>query len=281
MTYFEGTSIPTGVLDNANANRIVDEYLTPNLLMFRQIEVHDEQLIALPDRETWKAVWGNILQNETVSIVRAGKVLNEDEYYVDYKAGKLTFLDQTEDYKIPLGTTTVDIYSGDGTPAIDVTMSYKFDYFPSEVLYSMVKQSLTVVNSLGNNNSPTSYTIKNMPSYYDGPVTDLAYAKCMEKLLLDFDLWKSRLIFAVGPDSLLEGNGGDIVGQLQTLKRNAEERAYKVLDNPRFKSGYVTTTPTDAYWRAVRSVGITGYGTGGDTPGTGRYRGWKPNRVSF
>jgi hypothetical protein len=280
MQFYAGTSIEIGSLSSATANLIIDEYLTPNLLMFRQIPVHDETLIPLNDKESWKTLWGNILANEEFSLVRSGKVLSLDEFYVDRKYGKVTFLDQTADYKIPLGNTQIDIYCADGTPAIDVVASYTFDYFPAEVLYGMVKHALNVVNSSGNNASPTAYTIDNMPSYFQAPVTDITFAKCMERLLLDYDLWKSRLIFAIGPDSFLEGQSGDIVGQLQTLKHNAEERAYKILDNPRFKTGYHITAPTQNYWRAVRGIGVTGSQTG-DTPYGGRYRGWRPNRVTM
>ncbi len=280
MEFYSGTSIPIGTLADPIANRIVDEYLTPNLFMFRQIPVHDEALVALSDKETWKTVWGNILVNEEVTIIRAGKVLTPDEFVLDNKTGKLYFTDQTADWKIPLGTTQVEIYCADGTSAIDVVASYTFDYFPADILLSMVKQGLNVVNSAGNNTSPTAYTMKNMPSYFEAPVTDLAFAKCMERLLLDYDLWKSRLIFAIGPDSFLEGQGGDIVGQLQTLKKNAEERAYKVLDNPRFKTGYHIAAPTMNYWRAIRGVGVTG-GMSGEQTWGGRYRGWRPNRVSM
>jgi hypothetical protein len=280
MAFYEGTSIEIGTLSSKNANTIVDEYLTPNLLMFRQIPVHDEPLRSLSDRETWKTLWGNILEEEEITIVRAGKILNDTEYEVDRLYGKVTFTDQTVDHKIPLGNSQVDIYCADGSPAIDVVATYTFDYFPANVLNGMVKQALNVVNSMGNNVSPTLYTIDNMPEYFMGPVTDIAFAKCMERLLLDYDLWKSRLIFAIGPDSFLEGQGGDIVGQLTTLKHNAEERAYKVLENPRFKTGYVVTAPTQNYWRAVRGIGITG-AQQGDVPNGGRYRGWRTNRVSM
>ena len=78
----------------------------------------------------------------------------------------------------------------------------------------------------------------NAPTNWDGVISDLVSAMCMEKLLLDYDLWKGgRDYFAIGSDSLLSGSGGDVTNQLSTLKRNYEERAYKTMENnPKFRT---------------------------------------------
>ena len=89
----------------------------------------------------------------------------------------------------------------------------------------------------------------------------------MEKLILDYNLWKHRLVFAVGP-SVLDGDAGDIVSQFETLKRNAEERAYKTLENEKFKTGNQISNPTAAYFSSIR-------GGGGRS---NRLRGFKSNK---
>jgi len=94
----------------------------------------------------------------------------------------------------------------------------------------------------------------------------------MEKLLLDYDLWRYRLLFAIGPNEI-EGGGGDIASQLETLKTNAESRAARILENEKFKTGNYLSPPTSAYW-----AGISGGGSGGLQVYGGRLRGWKPNR---
>jgi hypothetical protein len=107
-------------------------------------------------------------------------------------------------------------------------------------------------------------------------MTDLAFAQCMEKLLLDYDLWKPRMIFAIGPNDVY-GGGGDITGQLETLKQNAEARADKTMDNEKFKSGNYLSPPTQFYYDSINGMG--GSSSAHGIPFlTGRLRGWHPNQ---
>lgn len=277
MATFPNTYIPTGTLSTERMNRFVDEYLTPKLLMFRQITVADEIMTLDYDRLTWRLAWGNVLSEAPFKVIRAGERMMPSTYELNPEYGTLTFDDVGSDFKMHVNSGTIDTVGADGVPLIEVSASYTFDYFPANVLQNMVVNSCNVVNTAGDQASPTAYTPDNCPDYWDGVITDLAFAMCIERLLLDYDLWKGRLIFAIGADMILEGNGGDITGQLTSLKQNAEERAYKTLDNPRFKAGgYVLSLPTGNYYRAINTIGTIG---SQNMQLGGRLRGWRINRL--
>ncbi|MCK9154628.1 MAG: hypothetical protein M0P12_00790 [Paludibacteraceae bacterium] len=263
------------VLSSERANALIDDFLTPKLLRFRQIEVNDEPLKLDSDRKTWLFAFGNVLETAPLRIVRANEKMMPDSFEIDPQMGKLTFPDVNSSFQIISGNDLIDTVDAIGNPLIDVSASYSFDYFPAEVLYGFLVSSINTINSAGQDSSPTYYTIENCPDYWAGVIVDLAFAQCMERLLLDYDLWKGRLIFAIGADMLLEGQGGDIVSQLSTLKQNAEDRAYKTIDNPVFKAGgRLLAYPTNYYWRAVSGVGTSGTMNVG-----GRLRGWRVNRL--
>jgi hypothetical protein len=277
MSNFPSTFIPLSTSTSLRTNKIVDEYLTPKLIGFRQIEVSDEPLTIMTDRVTWKTLWGNILPDAPIVITRAGERLMPVQFETDNTLGRITFKDLNVNNQI-IGNNgiMIDMTGRDGRQTIEVTGNYMFDYFPFDVLKSFVVSSLNIVNTAGNEAGSTFYTIDSCPSNWDGVITDLAFAQCMERLLLDYDMWKGRLIFAIGADSILEGQGGDISSQLQTLKQNAEERAYKTIDNPKFKAGYYTSMPTANYWRAINTPGMSG---SQDVYTSGRLRGYRPNRI--
>jgi hypothetical protein len=274
MSFYPATYIPMDASASDRVNLIVDNFLTPKLVRFRQIEVNDESLTLDHDRETWLFAWGNILQSAPLRITRAGERIAVDDISVDYEYGKVTF-DDVEDGRFTSNSENIEVYGPDGRPLVEVTASYTFDYFPVNVLEGFLRSACNIVNSAGDSASPTSYSLEKCPEYWHGVLTDLAFAMCMERLLLDYDLWKGRLIFALGADMILEGMGGDIVGQLTTLKQNAEQRAYKTIDNKTFKSGgRVLAYPTNNYYRAISTIGMSGQRQMG-----GRLRGWKINRL--
>lgn len=277
MANYPSTYIPMEVLESARANSIIDNFLTPKLLRFRQIEVSDEPLRLDTDRKTWLFGFGNVLESAPIKIIRAGEKMMPNTFALDAEFGKLTFDDVNAGFQIVSGEDLIDTVDAIGNPLIDVTASYSFDYFPAEVLHGFLMSSCNIINSAGQDSSPTYYTLENCPEYWFGVITDLAFAQCMERLLLDYDLWKGRLIFAIGADMLLEGQGGDIVSQLTTLKQNAEDRAYKTIDNSVFKAGgRLLAYPTNYYWRAVSGIGTSG---AMNTNMGGRLRGWKINRL--
>jgi hypothetical protein len=148
--------------------------------------------------------------------------------------------------------------------------TYCFDYFPAIVLRGYLDTVVNIVNT-GAFGPPTPYSITDMPPYWDGVVADYTIAMCMERLITDYTVWRGRLIFAISGNQLEEG-GGDIIGQLETIKQNAEERADKTMSNEKFKCGNYLSAPTSVYYNAIRGVGRSGQHSYGKT------RGWRPNR---
>ena len=259
MAFFPNTWVPTGMGSSAAMNAYIDTLLTPRLLGFRQIHIHDEQCELRADLATWYVTYGNWLGFDPQNTIRKnGQVAIP--VVIDYPHGQWQF-------------ASTDV-GPDLIPRDVVTASYSFDYFPPAVLEGFLTAAVSIVNmrAVG---PPTNYTIDTAPSNWVGVVTDLAFAMCMERLLLDYDLWRYRLIFAVGPNEAEGSGSGDIAGQLTTLKQNAEERANSAMDNPKFKTGNYLSPPTIIYFQSIRGGG-GGQGAGGVWQG--KLHGWKPNR---
>jgi hypothetical protein len=253
MAVFPGTYVPVNAHSNARVNGIVDNLLTPRMLAFRQVNVYDERAVLLADDKTWKVSYGN--WNPTYQFrVHKGNVLYTNYVNPSYVNGTI------EDN---------DPHSND---VLNIT--YNFDYFPVDVIAGFIYMSIDVINASAYG-PPTSYTIADAPDYWDGVIADLAYAVAMERLILDYDLWYGRVIFAIGADQMEEG-GGDIVSTLETLKSNAEERANRALENEKFKAGNYQSPPTSNYWRAIRGYG--GYGRHVGSLSYGKLRGWTPTK---
>ncbi len=264
MAVFPGTYIPTGVASTAKFNHLIDDLMTPRLMSFRQICIHDEPANLSPDDQlTWGVTWGNWLTAAPLRIrkngvlVASASVTNIDYVHGTFRVG------------------AVDV-GADGVARDTVEAgTYWFDYFTPDILEGFYTAAVSIINmtAIG---PPTTYTVDSAPTNWEGVMTDLAFAMCMEKLLLDYDLWRYRLLFAIGPNEI-EGGGGDIASQLETLKTNAEQRAEKAMENEKFKVGNYLSPPTQFYYEAIRGLGGS-YGAHGIPFLTGRLRGWKPNR---
>jgi hypothetical protein len=261
MAVFPGTYIPTGVASSAAMNHLIDDLLTPKIMSFRQICIYDEQAYLDCDGVTWHVTFGNWLEASPLKARKNGcpcpTVSNIDYSYGTFQVG------------------AVDV-GADGKPRDTVEINYNWDYFPVAVLEGYITAALSIINvtAIG---PPTNYTVDTAPTNWEGVITDLAAAMCMEKLLLDYDLWKYRLVFAVGPDVVYGGGSGDITGSLETLKSNFEERANNAMQNEKFKTGNYLSPPTSIYFDAIRGGGGSA-GPHGIPFLTGRLRGWKPNK---
>jgi len=251
MATFPGSYVLINASSNARVNYIVDNMVTPRILEFRQISVYDEMATRV-GTATWKLTYGN--WNEAFTLVANYNSEPTTPASIDYTLGTVTFTNPAAD-----GDT--------------VHVTYNIDWFTIGILAGFIYQSVDVINNSGQAQAPTTYTIDNAPDNWNGVIADLVVALCMEKLILDYDLWKGRLIFAIGANQLEEG-GGDIIGQLETIKTNAEERAKISLDNEKFKIGNLLAPPTSIYYAAVRGIGAGGLCRGR----TGRLRGIQFNR---
>jgi hypothetical protein len=258
MAYFPSTYIPKGMGSTPKMSHFIDDLLTPRIMAFRHIKIADEQCELRLNRKTWYVTYGNWLGGDPQNTIRKGGQMVAP-VTIDYVHGEFTLA------AIDLGA--------DLSPRDVVEATYSIDYFPPAVLEGFLTAAVSVVN-MSAVGPPTSYTISNAPTNWEGVITDLAFAMCMEKLLLDYDLWRYRLIFAIGPGDVYGGGSGDIAGQLTTLKQNAEQRAEKAMDNPKFKTGNYTSPPTAIYYQSIR-----GFGTGSiGGVWQGKLHGWKPNR---
>jgi hypothetical protein len=261
MAVFPGTFIQKGASSSAKMNHLIDNLMTPRLLSFRQICIYDEQATLTEDGLSWRVNWGNWLTAAPVKVRKNGgpfsPITDVDPVYGTFKAG-------------------VNDNGLDGRARDTVEVDYCWDYFPVAVLEGLYHSAMSIVNMTAVG-PPTYYTIDTAPKNWEGVITDVAFAMCMERLLLDYDLWRYRLVFAVGPNDVYAG-GGDVVGQLETLKQNAEQRAEKAMDNEKFKVGNYLAPPTSLYYASIRGGG--GSSSAHGIPFlTGRLRGWKPNRI--
>lgn len=255
MAVFTGTYVPINAHSNARINYIVDNMLTPKLIPFRQVTVYDEPAVLQADGETWKTTYGN--WNDTFPFV--------------FRKNKAKIDTNTEVFNINylMGTYELGpVIAGDNS-----NITYNFDYFGVAVLAGFILQSIDTINTAAFGSS-THYTIDNAPDNWDGVLADLAFAQCMEKLILDYDLWYGRLIFAIGAQQLEEG-GGDVVSTFETLKQNAEERAYKTLENERFKNPCTVSLPTQFYYQGIRGFGR---GSAHNVRWHGKFRGYRPSK---
>ena len=254
MATFQATYIPIDAHANARVNFIVDNFMTPQLLAFRQIQVNDEVGVLQADGLTYKFSYANWNDTFPMVVRKNGAKLNSGQVFnINYLFGML------------------DV--GPVTRADRTNCTYSFDYFGITVLYGFILRAIDIINTAAVGPA-TNYDLDNAPNNWDGVIADLALAMCMERLLLDYDLWYGRLIFAIGAAQLEEG-GGDITGALETLKQNFEDRAYKTLDNEKFKSGNFLAVPTQYYYQGIR-----GFGGGGahNIRYYGKMRGFRPNK---
>ena len=172
------------------------------------------------------------------------------------------------DYTIDASLGTIIITAGVTTGDI-VELTYNFDWFGIGVLDGFVTQTVDIINTSAFG-PMTVFTLADAPVQWNSVMADLTVALCMEKLILDYDLWKGKMIFAISAQGLYSDGGGDTLAVLEKIKQNSEDRAYKALENEQFKVPNSLSRPTPAYFQAVRGMG------GGMS---GRLRGWKPTNI--
>lgn len=256
MATLPGTYVRTALSTNIRINAIVDVFMSSTLAEFRQIMIYHERGTSVATTKvsfTYKN-WNPDFQTQ-VHLNNSPTPLASGLYTVDNAMAVIT---------IPTMQPNDNVYA-----------TYNFDYFPIYALEGFIAKSVDIIN-VAPTGAITDYTIDDAPSNWDGVISDLAFAMCMEKLILDYDLWKGRLIFAISPQAISDGSGGDIVSQLETLKRNAEERAFRAFDNPLFKAPHHLSKPTQYYYESLL-VGASSRGQHGMS-GFGKLRGFRLNK---
>jgi len=162
------------------------------------------------------------------------------------------------------------------TTGDNLICTYNFSWFTPETLASYIYRSIGTINYHGQG-AVTNYTVETLPESFYGIAADLAVAMCCENLLLSITVFYGRLWLAFTGNDLYGGGGGDVASQLETIKRNSEDRAYAQLENERTRAPYHLSKPTPAYWRSI-SMG-TGIRPGPHGQiGYGKLRGIKINK---
>jgi len=257
MATIQGTYVQTGLGSTDRVNALVDILLSANIAEFRQITIYHERGTKVGPN-IWKFSYQNWNPDYIFQVFLNNNptALDSSMYSIDYYMGVITV-------------------TGTFTEGDNIQCTYNFDYFPMYILEGFLIKSVDVINS-GAHGPMTSYDLGNAPSNWDGVIADLTFAMCMERLILDYDLWKGRLIFAIGPQALAEG-GGDALGALETLKSNAEERAYRSMDNELFKTSPHLAKPTQYYYESLL-VGSSSRRSAHGISNSGKLRGWRANK---
>lgn len=247
--------------DNAIVSSIINEMVLPHIWFFCEIQAYYE--VGARQRDgAYKFTYGNWNESFEPEVFLNGSTvqLSPSQYSIDYDKG---------------------IIHPNFTPAPgdNVLCSYNFSWFNDDTLASYVSRSVGTINYYGNG-AVTNYTIDDLPKGFYGICADLCVAMCCEHLILAQTMWAGKLIFSISGSDLYNGGGGsDVASQLESMKRNAEDRAYGSLNNEKTRAPNKVTKPTPAYWRAVTLGNGMRPGPHGQF-GYGKTKGWKLNRMT-
>lgn len=238
---------------------IVNELVYPEMWMFCEIMVHYETAQRGGDGNFhftyhhWNRAW-----HPQVFLNGSDIQLDDSLYEVNYVDG----------YIRPLWNVS---------PADNLMCTYNFTWFKPETLISFVKRSMGSINFRGSG-QVTNYTVDTLPESWYGISADLVVAMMCEHLILSQTVWYGRVWLAISANDLYNGGGSDIASNLESMKRNAEDRAYAALDNENMRAPAYLSKPTPAYWRAVTmGNGIRPGPHGQISPGYGKTKGMKYN----
>ena len=239
---------------------IVNELVYPEMWMFCEIMVHYETAQRGGDGNFhftyhhWNRAW-----HPQVFLNGSDIQLDDSLYEVNYVDG----------YIKPLWNVS---------PADNLMCTYNFTWFKPETLISFVKRSMGSINFRGSG-QVTNYTVDTLPESWYGISADLVVAMMCESLVISTSMWYGRLIFAISANDLYNGGGAsDIASTLESMKRNAEDRAYAALDNENMRAPAYLSKPTPAYWRAVTMGNGIRPGPHGQI-GYGKQKGIKYNKM--
>ena len=257
MATIPGTYIKKIESGNERIDTLVNVLIYPTIAEFEQIMIHYETGTII-GKNLVRFTYSNWNEAYPVELyLNGGSIaLNQEQFEVDHQMGKIKL--------------NFDLEPGDSVQA-----TYCFNYFPQAILEGFIYRSIVVANTAGNGNT-TTYTIKDIPDGWLGIIADLVVSMCMEKLILEYDLWKGRLIFAISNNGIYEGSD-NIVSQLELVKHNAEERAYMSLNNPKLRAANYLAGPTEHYYEALLIGSSARYKNG--SMSYGPLRGAKFNRL--
>lgn len=243
---------------NKMVDTVINNMIMPTIHMFCEIPVYYETGMKQANG-SYKFSYKNWNDGFVPEVFLNGSdiQLNASQYTVDYENGIIT--------------PSFESTSGD-----NLTCSYNFSWFTISSLQGFIERSLATINYAGQG-ATTSYTLSDFPEGWYGISADLVIAMCMENLILSYTMWTGKLIFSISANQMYDGSDS-IVSQLETIKRNCEERAYKAIDNPQLRANYAISYPTPKYYRAISIGNGIRLGPHGQT-GYGKTRGIKYNKM--
>lgn len=245
---------------NVAIDTIINEMVYPSMWMFCEIMIHYETAQKGSDGNFHYAYhnWNQAFAPQ-VFLNGSDVQLNPSLYTVNYDEGMI----------VPKWEAT----AGDS-----LICTYNFNWFKDKTLEGFVKKTISTMNYRGSGQT-TSYTIDTLPEAWYGIAADLVQAQMCEHLILAQTMWYGKLIFAISANDLYNGGGGsDIASNLESMKRNAEDRAYSSLDNEKMRAPNALARPTSAYWRAVTMGNGVRPGPHGQI-GYGKQKGIKYNKM--
>ena len=207
---------------------IVNELVYPEMWMFCEIMVHYETAQRGGDGNFhftyhhWNRAW------------HPQVFLNGSDIQLD---GSLYEVNYVDGYIKPLWNVS---------PADNLMCTYNFTWFKPETLISFVKRSMGSINFRGSG-QVTNYTVDTLPESWYGISADLVVAMMCEHLILSQTVWYGRVWLAISANDLYNGGGSDIASNLESMKRNAEDRAYAALDNENMRAPAYLSKPTPSY----------------------------------
>lgn len=255
-----GTYIRLNQSENEKVNFIIDNMINPHIIEFRQINISHEPGIKVSFNE-WKFAYSNWNKEFRIQVYlnNDNTPLDDSLYNVNHERGEITINDADKNDNI--------------------IASYSFDYFGTAVLEGFVHKAVSYIN-VGATGPLTDYTINDSPRNWQGVIADMALSYLMEKLIAEYDLWKGKLIFAISPQGLIDGND-NVVGQLETIRSSAWERVSMALGNERFKMNEYTAPPSATYYQAILFGGGNTRSKQHNIPSMGKLRGLRTNRYGL
>lgn len=232
---------------SSRVDKLIDDMLDANLAEFRQLMVWDEHASRTGDNPMVFRITYRPLNTSFTPEVYDGQnnrvAANDVTFYMD--------------------EGTFSVSSDDGNQ--DYFVTYRFNYFPAEVLESFLKLSLMEINATATANTyVTSYdAIDSAPAYFDGPLVLGAIAKAYKRLAMDTLLWKNYLIW---PD-------GKNAQQMATEAANFFNQLYTELRTGT-KFGKFIAKPSE-YYALFRVSGF-----GGINQFAGKFRGLALNQMN-
>lgn len=165
----------TPIPDTDAHQNIINNFILPSLGFVQKIPLHNEVGVVAKDRRVVRFIYGHWLDSFPI-IVRRNRTIfltEGTDYTVDEVVGEIAL--------------TQDLAPGD-----EIDIDYYFQYFTNQELVDFLELTLRDLNS---RKPATAFTMENAPLEWDGALVTGVMIKCIERMMLDFNLWRPYLIW--------------------------------------------------------------------------------------